>query len=79
MAYKKVKNYGMSKSFGLVTFPTDSDGSEFAPKPFSKKLGAQLDQEARQLVSKAYERAEKLLRENEEKLRQVSDIRNFFN
>lgn len=73
MAYKQIKNYGMSKTFGHVSFAADDDeGSQFAPKPYSKRLGALLDHEARQLVAKAYKRAEQLLRENEDKLRKVN-------
>lgn len=72
MAYKQVKNYGMSKTFGHVSFPMeDEPGDKFAPKPFSKRLGALMDQEARQLVAQAYKRAEELLKQNEGKLRLV--------
>ena len=75
MAYKQVKNYGMSKTFGHVSFPMDEEpGDKFAPKPFSKRLASLMDQEAKQLVAKAYKQAEELLKDNEGKLRQVSKL-----
>lgn len=70
MAYAQIRNFGMSETFGLLSYPED----QYGLKPFSKKVSNMLDLEARQLVSKAYQHTEELLKNNKDKLHQVKLI-----
>lgn len=60
----------MSQSVGLLSFP---DIKEHGKSPFSKMLKNLIDLEARKLIANAYYRTEKLLRDNEIKLKRVSN------
>ncbi|EYC33697.1 hypothetical protein Y032_0002g935 [Ancylostoma ceylanicum] len=68
-AYNQVKVYGMSSAVGTLSFPPDDD---FAIKPFSKKFGHIMDQEASSLVGQAYRATEELLRKNADKLELIA-------
>ncbi|VDM60373.1 unnamed protein product, partial [Angiostrongylus costaricensis] len=68
-AYAQVKLYGMSNVVGTLSFSTDD---AFKIKPYSKKLGHIIDQEASNLVGRAYCATENLLRENISKLELIS-------
>ncbi|KJH43971.1 ATP-dependent metallopeptidase HflB [Dictyocaulus viviparus] len=68
-AYAQVKLYGMSALVGTLSFPMDDD---FKIKPFSKKFGYIMDQEASSLVGKAYRTTENLLRSNIDKLELIA-------
>lgn len=61
----------MSSKLGPVYVPDESETEMAFDKPFSKALGDIIDKEARQLVTEAYERTERVLRENKEKLTKV--------
>lgn len=70
-AYSQVKIYGMNKTVGLLSFapqPGEERSSEFAKKPYSKKLGQIMDEEVQKLVGKAYFYTEQLLKDNKDKL-----------
>jgi spastic paraplegia protein 7 len=71
MAYAQVRVYGMSKSVGLVSFP-EEETREVGRRPYSKRLTALMDEEARRLVVAAYLKTEEVLKENKEKLELVS-------
>ncbi|WKY07868.1 hypothetical protein Q1695_007394 [Nippostrongylus brasiliensis] len=68
-AYAQVKVYGMNDVVGTLSFPLDDD---FQIKPFSKKFGHVMDQEASSLVGKAYRRTEDLLRRNAHLLEKIA-------
>ncbi|KAK6023473.1 ATP-dependent metallopeptidase HflB [Ostertagia ostertagi] len=68
-AYAQVKVYGMNNVVGTLSFPNDDD---FQIKPFSKKFGHVMDQEASSLVGQAYRRTESLLRKNADKLEKIA-------
>ncbi|KAK6049135.1 ATP-dependent metallopeptidase HflB [Cooperia oncophora] len=68
-AYAQVKVYGMNNVVGTLSFPDDDD---FQIKPFSKKFGHVMDQEASSLVGVAYRRTEELLRKNADKLEKIA-------
>ena len=76
MAYAQIRAYGMNPNVGLIAFPeVDSDPqSGFLKKPYSKRLGAIMDAEARNLVATAYHLAEKVVRDNKDKLVKVSSV-----
>ena len=62
----------MNKRIGLISFPDESEGSG-SGKPYSDRLSHMMDEEARKLVNKAYDQAEKILRDNQEKLQTLAE------
>jgi len=63
MAYAQIRDFGFNATVGNVSF--EMTGGK---KPYSKRLAATIDMEARQLIAEAYKRTETLLSENQEKL-----------
>ncbi|PSN48736.1 Paraplegin [Blattella germanica] len=59
MAYAQVRIYGMSSNVGLVSFP-EEETKEVGKRPYSKRLAALIDEEARRLVAHAYQKTEQL-------------------
>lgn len=76
MAYAQVREYGMSKPVGLVSF-TEEEIKELGRRPFSKKMAAVIDEEARRLVAKAYKHTEEVLLKHKDQLKVVC-LPNFF-
>ena len=70
MAYSQIRTYGMSENVGLVSFP-EEETREIGRRPFSKRLAALIDEEARKLVAAAYQKTEQVLKENRDKLELV--------
>ena len=70
MAYAQVKEFGMNEQVGLISFP-EEEIKERGRKPYSKKLAALIDEEARKLVVRAYKKTEEVLTENKDKLERV--------
>lgn len=70
-AYAQIRQYGMNENIGLISFDDEETGPG-SKKPFSKKLGAVIDDEARRLVAAAYKKTEEVLLENQDKLEKVS-------
>ncbi|CAF0768459.1 unnamed protein product [Rotaria sordida] len=71
LAYAQIKQYGMSKTIGLISFPVDQQNPQndnFGVKPYSKRLQRLMDEEAKQRLANAFKRAEKLITENRAKL-----------
>jgi ATP-dependent metallopeptidase hflB len=70
MAYAQIKQLGMDDVVGLIAFPTNEEMEDkgFGKKPYSKKLGATIDLQARLLVSQAYKKTEEVLLKNKDKL-----------
>ncbi|XP_065323423.1 paraplegin-like [Gordionus sp. m RMFG-2023] len=76
LAYSTIKKFGMNEKVGSLSFESFSDDyetSEFAPKPYSKRLGNIIDQEARNLLVKAFNHTEKVLKENIDKVNKLSE------
>ncbi|XP_014209365.1 paraplegin isoform X2 [Copidosoma floridanum] len=72
MAYAQVQQYGMDEVVGLISFlPEQTDKN--TRKPYSKKLANLMDLEAKTIVTRAYQRTEKLLSENKEKLKTLAE------
>lgn len=63
MAYAQIRQYGFNDIVGLVSF--EDDGGK---RPYSKKLAATMDMEARQLIARAYKTTENVLKEHKDKL-----------
>ena len=78
IARKMVFNYGMSKKLGFLSL--DSDGQVFIGRDyqtkndFSEKLAAEADEEVRKILNHNYERATKLLTENEDLLHEMANL-----
>ncbi|XP_056643048.1 paraplegin [Diorhabda sublineata] len=72
MAYAQVKEFGMNKTVGLVSFP-EQETKELGRKPYSKTLTNLIDAEVRTLVSQAYQYTEQVLRKNKEKLEKLAE------
>jgi len=73
LARKMVCEWGMSDRIGPVTFGKKSEeiflGREIAQhRDYSEKTAILIDQEVKRIVQDVYERAEKLIRDNEDKL-----------
>ncbi|XP_014245554.1 paraplegin [Cimex lectularius] len=68
MAYSMVRVYGMDEKVGLISFTEGTEGR----KPYSKKLNALIDHQARQLTADAYKETERILLENRPLLDKLS-------
>ena len=73
LVYGLIQNYGMNSRVGQLSF--ESDGSN-APweKPYSEATAQAMDEEARMIVDKAYERTLDLLKSKKEELEKVSAL-----
>ena len=68
MAYNQIKYFGFNDKVGLLSFDESGGGK----KPYSKKLQALMDQEARQMIAEAYKKTEYLLLEHKELLEKMA-------
>ncbi len=78
MARAMVMRWGMSEKLGPLTFGNPQGevflGRDFASKPdYSEDTARQIDAEVRGIVMGSYERAKKILVENAEPLRRISE------
>jgi len=79
LARKMVCEWGMSKELGPVTFGKKSEeiflGREIAQhRDYSENTAIIIDQEVKEIVQSAADRAEKLLRENEKILHRLAEV-----
>jgi cell division protease FtsH len=77
IARKMVMEFGMSEEIGPISFGTDHNevflGRDIGrSRNFSEEIGAKIDIEIKKFVDDAYEKAEKLLNENINKLHKVA-------
>ena len=63
MAYAQIREFGFNDQVGLVSFE-QSQGK----KPYSKRLAATMDLEAKQMIAQAYKITEEVLQNNQDKL-----------
>jgi cell division protease FtsH len=73
LARKMVKRYGMSKKLGAMTFGQKEElvflGREISEqRDYSEAVARDIDEEVRELINEAYERAEQVLSEQRDKL-----------
>ncbi|VDM32001.1 unnamed protein product [Hydatigera taeniaeformis] len=68
LAYKEVRDWGMSKAVGNLSFG-DQWQSSFSVEPYSKRTAALIDFEVHRLLAEAFQRAIALITKNECKLR----------
>uniref|UniRef100_A0A914WJQ0 AAA+ ATPase domain-containing protein n=1 Tax=Plectus sambesii TaxID=2011161 RepID=A0A914WJQ0_9BILA len=71
LAYGQVGKYGMSEKIGPLSFsapPGEERSAQFMKKPYSKQMQHMMDQEASDIVTKAYFYTEELIKTNRNKL-----------
>ena len=71
MAYAQVTDFGMSRSVGPLSFAKDGDNTLY--KPFSERTARMIDHEAEKIVSGAYDRSLKLLRDYRPQLNELAE------
>ena len=81
IARNMVTRYGMSEKLGPIAFASErSDDEVFLGRDFnntqnySQETAALIDSEIKKIIDEAFEKAEKLIRENEEKLKLTADF-----
>src|SRR5699024_9235996 len=77
LARQMVTHYGMSDNLGPMTYGTDDEevfiGKDFGrARNYSEKVAASIDKEMRDIIDKAYSKAEKLLSDNINKLHNIA-------
>lgn len=77
MAYAQIREFGMNPQVGLISF-TEQEIKELGRRPYSKRLQAVIDEEARKLIVQAYKRTEEVLMQHKDKLALVSLFVNKF-
>ena len=65
MAYSQIKYFGFNDKIGYLSFE-DQDPNQ--RRPYSKKLQATMDQEARTMIAEAYKRTEEILKKHQNSL-----------
>ncbi|EDS39805.1 paraplegin [Culex quinquefasciatus] len=70
---EKIKFFGMNRAIGPLAFSEENDQNPYMEKPYSKALGNVIDREARRMITEAYEKTERILRENAEKLSTLAE------
>ena len=74
-AYAMVAYYGMSENVGTLSFYDSTGQSDMAfTKPYSELTAQQIDAEAKLVIGKAYEMAEKVLREHADGLKELAEL-----
>jgi len=74
-AFAMVVYFGLNKEIGNISYYDSSGQSEYSfHKPYSEKTAEVIDQEVRQIVERAYERAKKLITEHKEQLEQLATL-----
>jgi len=74
-AYAIVVYFGLNKEIGHISYYDSSGQNEFAfQKPYSEKTAEIIDQEVRNIVQTAYERAKNIIIENREKLEKLAQL-----
>jgi cell division protease FtsH len=71
-AYAMVSMYGMNDVVGNVSFYDPNNDQNFT-KPYSEETGKLIDEEARKLIDKAYNRVKALLTEKMEAVKTIAE------
>ena len=79
IARDMVTKYGMSEKLGPITFGSTQEevflGKEMnTQRNYSEKVAAQIDEEVKDIISRAYNFAERILKENIDKLHKIAEI-----
>ena len=68
LARRMITKYGMSNSFGPISFEDNEDNAWANARNYSEDTASAIDKEINQLINDAYSRADKILKENRGKL-----------
>jgi len=71
-AYAMVSMYGLNSVLGNVSY-YDSQGQNQFTKPYSEETSRLIDKEVSKMIEEQYERAQKILTENKDKLTQLAE------
>jgi AFG3 family protein len=71
LVYSTIQIYGMNPNVGQLAFPKDPNAF-FDEKPYSAKTAKIMDEQAREIVDKAYERTINLIREKKAEVEAVA-------
>ncbi|ESO83049.1 hypothetical protein LOTGIDRAFT_133988 [Lottia gigantea] len=74
LAFEQIRSYGMNENIGPIAFPAEAEGSITGGKPYSKKLAATMDEEARAMIAHAFSKTVELLEANKDKLHKLSGV-----
>jgi cell division protease FtsH len=72
VAYSMVSVYGMNDKIGNISFHNPQQGEYSFTKPYSESTAKTIDEEVRELIETAYNRAKKLLRTKKKELTTVA-------
>eukprot|EP00560_Eucampia_antarctica_P007499 CAMPEP_0197826880 /NCGR_PEP_ID=MMETSP1437-20131217/3766_1 /TAXON_ID=49252 ORGANISM="Eucampia antarctica, Strain CCMP1452" /NCGR_SAMPLE_ID=MMETSP1437 /ASSEMBLY_ACC=CAM_ASM_001096 /LENGTH=885 /DNA_ID=CAMNT_0043427503 /DNA_START=123 /DNA_END=2781 /DNA_ORIENTATION=+ len=73
LVYSTIQVYGMNSRVGQLAFPKDPNAMP-GDKPYSDATAEAMDEEARAIVEKAYERTLSLMREKRTELEKVANL-----
>jgi ATP-dependent Zn protease len=74
LAYALVTSYGMNERIGNLSYSPPQEGSFAHSRPYSELTAEVVDEEARALACRAYERTLGLLSETKELTRQLAQL-----
>ena len=79
IARSMVMKYGMSDKLGPITFGSTQEevflGKEMtSQRDYSEKVAAEIDEEVKDIITRAYNYAERILKENIDKLHKVAGV-----
>jgi len=77
LARQLVTKFGMSEKIGPITFGDQTEtiflGKEFHEQRYSEKVAAEIDYEIEKFITDAYHTAEKIIKENRDKLDKIAE------
>ena len=74
-AYAMVSIYGLNDKVGNISYYDSSGQSEYSmTKPYSDKTAELIDEEVSKMIETSYERAQKILQENKDKLTELAKL-----
>eukprot|EP00127_Corallochytrium_limacisporum_P002167 Clim_evm61s108 gene=Clim_evmTU61s108 len=74
MAYSQVAQFGMNERVGNLSFEMPREGEPSFDKPYSESTAEMIDSEVRELVSNAFDRTMRLLREKKADVEAVAKL-----
>ena len=79
IAKSMVMKYGMSEKIGIVNYDSDDDevfiGRDLAhTRAYSESVAGEIDREVRSIIQDCYEKAEQMIRENNEVLQKCAEL-----